>query len=99
LEHEYRQLQPVLRDGEEADLLSISNLAVLVRETYLQGLNVLEHALELERAIGSTDLNQLQAEIENLEGKAAAIQQNRAGVESLALIQAKIDFNRNAWGR
>jgi hypothetical protein len=44
LEHEYRQLQPVIQHGQEADLLSISNLAVLVRETYLQGLNVLEHA-------------------------------------------------------
>jgi hypothetical protein len=94
LEHEYRQLQPVLQHGEEADLLSISNLAVLVRETYLQGLNVLEHALELERAAGSTDPGQLQAEIESLEGKAAATKQNPASAESLQLLQEKIDFNR-----
>ena len=94
LEHEYRQLQPVIQHGAEADLLSISNLAVLVRETYLQGLNVLEHALELERAAGSTDPGQLQAEIESLERKAAAARQNPAGAESLQLIQEKIDFNR-----
>jgi hypothetical protein len=94
LEHEYRQLQPVIRHGAEADLLSISNLAVLVRETYLQGLNVLEHALELERAAGSTDPSQLQAEIKSLERKAAAVKQNPAGAESLQLIQEKINFNR-----
>jgi hypothetical protein len=94
LEHEYRQLQPVIQHGEEADLLSISNLSVLVRETYLQGLNVLEHALELERAVGSTDPNQLQAEIESLERKAAAVKQNPAGTESLQFIREKIDFNR-----
>jgi hypothetical protein len=94
LEHEYRQLQPVIQHEAEADLLSISNLAVLVRETYLQGLNVLEHALELERAAGSADTNQLQAEIKSLERKAAAIKQNPASAESLALIQEKIGFNR-----
>jgi hypothetical protein len=94
LENEYRQLQPVLQYGEEADLLSISNLAVLVRETYLQGLNVLEHALELKRAAGSTDPNQLQAEIESLGRKAAAVRQNPASTESLQLIQEKINFNK-----
>jgi hypothetical protein len=94
LEHEYRQLQPVLQSGAEADLLSVSNLAVLVRETYLQGLNVLEHALELERAAGSTDPNQLQAEIDGLQRKAAAARQNPARRESLQLIQEKIDFNQ-----
>ncbi len=64
LEHDYRQLRQVLRRGEEADYLATSNLALLVRETVLQGLNVLEHALELECAIGSVDGNQLQEEIE-----------------------------------
>jgi hypothetical protein len=98
LEHEYRQLQPVIQHGEEADLLSISNLAVLVRETYLQGLNVMEHALELERAAGSTDSNQLLAEIESLERKAAAVKQNPASAESLQLIQEKINFNRERLG-
>jgi hypothetical protein len=98
LEHEYRQLQPVIQHREEADLLSISNLAVLVRETYLQGLNVLEHALELERAAGFANSDQLQAEIKSLERKAAAVRQDPASTESLQLIQEKINFIKERLG-
>jgi len=94
LEHEYNQLQPVIHREEEADLISMSNLASLVSETYIQGLNVLDHALEIERAIGSTDIKQLQAEIKSLEQKAATVKNSPASVESLVLNQEKIDFNK-----
>lgn len=95
LENEYLQLQAVLNRGEEADLLSASNLALLVRETYLQGLNVLDHALELKRAIGSTNTIQLQGEIKNLERKLASARQSSANAENLQLIQEKLNFNKD----
>lgn len=91
LEDEYRQLQPVINRGAEADLLASTNLAGLVQETYIQGLNALEHALELERAIGGDANAQLETELKNLEKKAAAAAQDPQDGESLRLIQEKID--------
>jgi len=94
--HEYNQLQPVIHREEEADLISMANLASLVSETYLQGLNVLDHALEIERAIGSTDIKQLQAEIKSLEQKAATVKNSPASVESLCSTRRRLTSTKNA---
>lgn len=94
LQYEYSQLQLVLNRGPEADLLSMSNLALLVRETYLQGLNVLEDTFELERALHSTDNTQLRAEIADLERKAALVQQYTYDPGRIALINEKIESNK-----
>jgi len=53
LEHEYRQLQPVIQHGEEATCFPIIDLAVLVRATDLQGLNVWARLGSVERAAAS----------------------------------------------
>jgi hypothetical protein len=84
LDHEYRSLGPVLNDSKETDLLSISNLEVMLNETYFRGLSVLEDVFELERAIHATDETRLHSEIAELQRKAAEsradpVQQSRAG--------------------
>ncbi len=82
LDQEYRFLRLILKSGKVIDLLSISNLDSMVKETYFRGLSVLEDVLELERAIRFTDQGQLESEIAELQRKAAAAgadpsQQNR----------------------
>jgi len=98
LEEEYRQLQPVITGGVEADLLANTNLAALVQETYVQGLNALEHALELERAIGAGANQQLETELKSLEQKAAAAANNPEAGDSLALTLEKIDSCKERLG-
>lgn len=98
LHYGYRQLQPVINRGKEVDLLSMSNVASLVRETYFQGLNVLEDVLELERALRSTNNAQLQVEIKDLEKMAAMVEQNPYKPQRLTLIQEKINSNKERLG-
>ena len=93
LGYEYSQLKPVIIRGREADLLSMVNLAGLVRETYIQGLNVLEDTLELERVIDSTNNAQLRAETEALEKKWIKLSGVPDNPKRLNLVREKIHSN------
>jgi hypothetical protein len=99
LEHEYGQLQPVINRQAEEGQLSAAHLAALVSETYGQGLNVLEHVLDLESAIGANKEHQLLEEIKRLEQKAAAVSKDPESSENLELIQEKITFNKERLSR
>jgi hypothetical protein len=90
LDHEYKSLGPVLSSGKETDLLSISNLEAMVKETYYRGLSVLEDVFELERAIHSTDHAQLQAEISELQRKVAIAQADPSQQDRVVQITERI---------
>jgi hypothetical protein len=99
LEHAYRQLQPVINRQEEVDPLSAVHLAALIRETYGQGLNVLEHVLDLESAIGANQDNPLHAKIKLLEQKAAEVSREAESSGNLELIQEEIAFAKERLSR
>jgi hypothetical protein len=67
LAHEYEQLQPVLERRQETDPLSLAYIGTLAAQTYRQGLNALAGALELARAVHSSNEESLQSEIAKLE--------------------------------
>jgi len=90
LDHEYKSLEPVLNSGKETDLLSISSLEAMVKETYYRGLSVLEDVFELERAIHSTDHAQLRSEISELQEKAAAARVDPSHQGQVVLIEERI---------
>jgi DNA-binding SARP family transcriptional activator len=82
LDYEYNELKGVLGRHKERDPLTIAHLPALTDETYLQGLSVLDDALELARSVSSptnqrleTDLKELDAKIEAAKGKAGADEQ------------------------
>jgi hypothetical protein len=99
LDREYRHLLPLLERASEAGQLSTIQLGSLVRETYIQGLNVLEHVLELESALGTNMGGDLLAEIERLEQKAGAAAQDPESIENLDLIQEKVSFHKERLNR
>ena len=66
LAHEFDQLTPILERRKATDPLSVAHIPALAEETYRQGRNVLEDALELGRAIHLPDRPALEAEIERL---------------------------------
>lgn len=94
LDFEFKQLQPLTTSGQELDLISLSTLNALARETYFQGLIVLDDALELERAIHSTNNLQLQFEIEALEKKVIQLKNDPMMAERQKLVEEKIDANK-----
>ena len=67
LVHEYEQLQPVLDRTKETGSLSLAHIGTLAEQTYRQGLSALADALELMRAIHSSNKESLEAEIVGLE--------------------------------
>lgn len=94
LDHEYEQLVPVLTGGKESDLLSMSNLDALVKETYFRGLSVLQDVFELERLVRTTDNAQLQSETAELQKKAAVLRDDPEGRERLAQVNERIQSNQ-----
>jgi hypothetical protein len=94
LDHEYRLLSHVLNSGKEIDLLSSSTLEAIVYETYIRGLSILQDVLELERAIRSTNCDQLQSEIVELQRKVALIQADPAQQERVGHIHEWIGSNQ-----
>jgi hypothetical protein len=94
LDHEYKALEPVLISGKETDLLSISSLEALVKETYLRGLSVLVDVFELERAIRSTDHAQLQVEITELQRKASTAVYDPSQQKWIAQVNERIASNQ-----
>ena len=65
--YEYEQLKPVLVRRRATDSHSVAYVPALAEETYRQGMSVLEHALELARALRSPGTTDLDADIAALE--------------------------------
>ena len=76
--HEYEQLKPVLVRRRATDSLSVAYVPALAEETYRQGMSVLEHALELARALRSPGTTDLDADIAALEREGETAQRETA---------------------
>ena len=69
LSHEYDQLQPVLARRKESDPLSVARIPALAEATYRQGMSVLEDALALTQVIRSSDQQNLEQEVTQIEAE------------------------------
>ena len=76
LEHEYRQLAPLMQRRRATDPLSVAQLPALAEETYRQGLSVLEDALELARTVNSADVDKLEGQAAQLELETRSLSEN-----------------------
>ena len=76
--YEHEQLRPVLLHCRETAPLSVAYVPALADETYRQGIRVLEHALELARAIRSPGTHDLEAEIGALTQELEVVQGDAA---------------------
>lgn len=92
LDYEFQELQMLIARHKQTDLLTLSYLPALVDETFHQGLNVLDDALELARATSSDHDKRLEAEIKELESKIREIK-NKGEEGRIKLLQEKIKSN------
>ena len=76
LEHEYRQLAPLMQRSRATDPLAGAQLPALVEETHRQGLSVLEDALELARTVNSADVDKLEGQAAQLELETRSLSEN-----------------------
>jgi hypothetical protein len=86
LVNEYKGLEQLLADSREDMLLSVARVRGLARETYDQGLNVLSCALDLMRAVQSSNQEGLRAAIVELEGEILSLKRE-GGLEELIKIK------------
>jgi hypothetical protein len=94
LEYEFKELQMLMARHKETNSLTLSSLPALVVETYHQGLNVLDDALELARATSSPHDRRLVAEVEDLQRRLRDARAKKAQEERIKLLQVKLDEGR-----
>ena len=71
LDYEYIELKAVLERHKERDPLAVAHLPALTNATYLQGLSVLDDALELARSVSSPTNQRLETDLKDLNAKIA----------------------------
>ena len=72
LDYEYNELKGVLERHKARDPLAVAHLPALTHATYLQGLSVLDDALELARSVSSPTNQRLETDLKDLNAKIAA---------------------------
>jgi hypothetical protein len=88
LVYEYAQLQPLLERRRSTDLMSMSQVPVLVEESYGIALDLLGDALELMQASHPSERKRLKAELAELRKKAAGMSDNEANKDRLILVDS-----------
>lgn len=94
LDYEFNQLKAAIARHKEKDPLTLSYLPTLVDEAYLQGLNVLDDALELACATSSPHDQRLEAENKELDNKIREAGGKKVDEEQINLWQEKLAANR-----
>ena len=94
LDYEYNELKGVLERHKERDPLAVAHLPALVDATYLQGLSVLDDALELARSVSSPTNQRLETDLKDLNAKIAAAKAKTGADEQIKLWRAKASSDR-----
>jgi DNA-binding SARP family transcriptional activator len=94
LDYEYNELKGVLERHKERDPLAVAHLPALTNATYLQGLSVLDDALELARSVSSPTNQRLETDLKDLNVKIAAAKAKTGADEQVKLWRAKASSDR-----
>ena len=94
LDYEYNELKGVLERHKERDPLAVAHLPALTNATYLQGLSVLDDALELARSVSSPTNQRLETDLKDLNAKIAAAKAKAGADEQIKLWRAKASSDR-----
>ena len=79
---------------KERDPLAVAHLPALTNATYLQGLSVLDDALELARSVSSPTNQRLETDLKDLNAKIAAAKAKTGADEQIKLWRAKASSDR-----
>jgi hypothetical protein len=94
LVREYAQLRSMLAHRDDAGSLTLAHVPALAEEAYRQGLSVLGDALELIRATGGPQRQQLEQETAKLSEEIAALQGDDQRAARLKQLQARLASNQ-----
>ena len=94
LDYEYNELKAVLERHKERDPLAVARLPALTDATYLQGLSVLDDALELARSVSSPTNQRLETDLKDLTAKIDAAKTKAGADEQVKLWRAKASSDR-----
>jgi DNA-binding SARP family transcriptional activator len=94
LDYEYFELKAVLARQNARDPLAVAHLPALANETYLQGLSVLDDALELARSVSSPTNQRLEADLKDLEARIQTAKGKSGADEQIKLWRAKASSDR-----
>ncbi len=91
---EYRLLHPFLARRRPTDSLAIGQLPLLASDAYLQGISVLQDALDLMHASGREDTGCLQAENRDIERQIADLGPDPAQTVRVGIRRERLVANR-----
>jgi DNA-binding SARP family transcriptional activator len=94
LDYEFNELKGLLARHKERDPLAVAHLPALVNATYLQGLSVLDDALELARSVASPTNQRLESNLKDLNAKIDAAKAKAGADEQIKLWRAKASSDR-----